>query len=87
MQQLLSLIRPPLLIFIYLFFVSITLGGESKKLLLWFMSKHVVPMFSSKSFMVSGLIFRYLIHFEFTFVYGIKKFSNFFILSLAVQFS
>ena len=51
------------------------------------MSKCVVPMFSSKSFMVSGLIFRYLIHFEFTFMYGVKKFSNFFILPVAVQFS
>ena len=51
------------------------------------MSKHVLPMFSSKSFMVSGLIFRYLIHFEFTFMYGVKKFSNFFILSVAVQYS
>ena len=29
-------------------------------------------MFSSKSFIVSGLIFRSLIHFEFIFVYGVK---------------
>ena len=29
------------------------------------MSKTVQPMFSSKSFIVSGLIFRSLIHFEF----------------------
>ena len=29
------------------------------------MSLSVLPMFSSKSFMVSGLIFRSLIHFEF----------------------
>ena len=29
-------------------------------------------MFSSKSFIVSGLIFRSLIHFEFTFVYSIR---------------
>ena len=29
------------------------------------MSASVLPMFSSKSFMVSGLIFRSLIHFEF----------------------
>ena len=30
-------------------------------------------MFSSKSFMVSGLTFRYLIHFEFIFVNSVKK--------------
>ena len=33
----------------------------------------VLPMFSSMSFMVSGLTFRSLIHFEFIFVYGVKN--------------
>jgi len=31
-------------------------------------------MFSAKSFIVSGLTFRSLIHFEFIFVYGVRKF-------------
>ena len=35
------------------------------------MSLSVLPMFSSKSFIVSGLTFRSLIHFEFIFVYGV----------------
>ena len=35
-------------------------------------------MFSSKSFTVSGLTFRSLIHFELIFVYGVKECSNFF---------
>ena len=39
------------------------------------MSENV--LFSSMSFMVSGLIFRSLIHFEFIFVYGVRKYSNF----------
>ena len=39
------------------------------------MSDSVLPMFSSRSFIVSGLIFRYLIHFEFIFVYSIRKCS------------
>ena len=30
-------------------------------------------MFSSRSFMVSGLTFKALIHFEFKLVYGIRK--------------
>ena len=34
-------------------------------------------MFSSKSFIVSGLTFRSLIHFEFIFVYGVRKCSSF----------
>ena len=32
-------------------------------------------MFSSRSFIVSGLTFRSLIHFEFIFVYGVRKCS------------
>ena len=51
------------------------------------MSSSVLPMFSSKSFIVSGLTFRTLIHFEFIFVYGVRKCSNFILLHLAVQFS
>ena len=44
-------------------------------------------MFSSKSFIVSNLIFRSLIHFEFIFVHGVRKCSNFVLLHVAVQFS
>ena len=61
-QKLLSLISSHLFIFVFIF---ITLGGGSKKILLWFMSESVLPMFSSKSFIVSGLTFRSLIQFEF----------------------
>ena len=43
-------------------------------------------MFSSKSFIVSGLTFRSLIHLEFIFVYGVRKYSNFILLHVAVQF-
>ena len=43
-------------------------------------------MFYSKSFIVSGLTFRSLIHFEFTFVYGVRECSNFILLQVAVQF-
>ena len=44
-------------------------------------------MFSSKSFIVSSLTFRSLIHFEFIFVYGVRERSNFILLHVAVQFS
>ena len=36
------------------------------------MSKSVLLIFSSKSFIVSGLTFRSFIHFEFTFVYDVR---------------
>ena len=44
-------------------------------------------MFSSKSFIASGLTLRSLIHFEFIFVYGVRKCSSFILLHVAVQFS
>ena len=51
------------------------------------MSLSVLPMFSSKSFLVSGLTFRSVIHFEFIFVNNVRKCSNFILLHVAVQFS
>ena len=53
-QKLLSLIRPYLFIFVFIF---ITLGGGLKKILLHFISKSAQPMFSSKIFIVAGLTF------------------------------
>ena len=37
--------------------------------------------------MVSGLTFKSLIHFEFIFVYGVRKWSSLILLRIAVQFS
>ena len=51
------------------------------------MSLSVLPMFSSKSFIVSGLKFRSLIRFEFIFVYGVRKCSNFILLHVVIQVS
>uniref|UniRef100_A0A8D0U310 Uncharacterized protein n=1 Tax=Sus scrofa TaxID=9823 RepID=A0A8D0U310_PIG len=83
-QKLFSLIRSHL--FIFVFTVS-TLSGESEKMLLSFMSESVWPVFSSKNFIVSGLISRSLIHFEFVFVYGVRECSHFILFHVAVQFS
>ena len=44
-------------------------------------------MFFSRSFIVSGLTFRSLIHFEFIFVCGVRMCSNFIILQVVDQFS
>ena len=51
------------------------------------MSESVLPMFSSKSLIVSGLMFRSLIHFELIFVYGVSKCSSFILLQVDDQFS
>ena len=56
-------------------------------MLLSFMSESVWPTFSSKSFIVSGLIPRSLIHLEFIFVYGVRECSHFILFHMAVQFS
>ena len=44
------------------------------------------PMFSW-SFIVSGLTFRSLIHFDFISVYGVRKCSSFILLQVVDQFS
>ena len=76
-QKLLSLIKSHLFIFV---FIVITLGGGSEKILLWFMLEIVWPMFSSRSVIVSGLIFSFLIYFEFTLEYGVRECSNYILL-------
>ena len=47
------------------------------------MSKNILPVFCSRSFVVSCLIFRSLNHFEFVFEYGLMEWSNYF--HVAVQ--
>uniref|UniRef100_A0ABI7ZUU8 Uncharacterized protein n=1 Tax=Felis catus TaxID=9685 RepID=A0ABI7ZUU8_FELCA len=59
----------------------------SNKKLLKLRSKRLLPVFSSGVLMVSCLTFRSFIHFEFIFVYGIRKWSSFILLHVAVQFS
>ena len=46
------------------------------------MSESVLPTFSSRNFIASGLKFRSLIHFEFIFVYGVRKCSSFSLLQV-----
>lgn len=48
------------------------LRDVSKKVLLPLVSKSILPEFSSRSFTVSTLTFRFLIHLEFVFVYGVR---------------
>ena len=47
--------------------------------------KCVLTLFSFRSFMASSLTFRSLICFEFIFVYGVKRCSNFVLLHVTVQ--
>ena len=49
------------------------------------MSESVLPSFPL-GVLVSGLMFRSLIHFEFIFVYGVRKYSSFIRLQVVDQF-
>ena len=82
-KKLLSLIRSHLFIFVSIFII---VGEGSKKTLLQLMSKGILPILSSRSFIVSAVTFRSLIHFEFIFVYGVREYSIFVILQDASQF-
>ena len=68
--NILSLIKSHFFIVV---FISSVLGGISEKVLWQFMSYGVLAIFSSRSFLASGFTFRYLIHFELIFVYGVKN--------------
>uniref|UniRef100_A0A452RPW4 Coagulation factor VIII n=1 Tax=Ursus americanus TaxID=9643 RepID=A0A452RPW4_URSAM len=49
--------------------------------------KSLLPVFSSRILMDSYLTFRSFIHFEFIFMYGVKKWSSFILPHVGVQFS
>ena len=61
-QKLVSLIRSHWFIFV---FISVALGDYPEKTFVRLMSDNVLPMFSSRSFMVSSRMFKSLSHFEF----------------------
>ena len=58
-----------------LFLVLLLLTEETypKKILLRPLSESILPMFSFRSFVVSGLKFKSLIHFEFIFVHDVRE--------------
>ena len=51
------------------------------------MPKSVLPMFYSKSFIVSGLTFKSFIYFEFIFVHDVRTCSSFIFLHIVDPFS
>ena len=74
MQKLFILIKSYLFI---LSFMSLALGDVSVKILLHGVSEIFLPMFSSRTFMVSRLIFKSFIHFEFIFCVWYKMMVEF----------
>ena len=50
-------------------------------------SENILPMFSSRSFMVSCVVFQALRSFEFIFVYGVRVCSSFIDFYAVVQLS
>ena len=64
-------------LFVYFYLLIFMSISWTKKSLVYFMSENVLPMFPSRSFLVSCLSFKSLSHFEFIFVYGAKLCSNF----------
>ena len=58
-----------------------------EKMLLQAMSKILLPIFSPRIFMGSGLTLKLLIYFEFILVCGVRRWSSFIFLLLSVQFS
>ena len=74
-----------ILLFCFLYFA---LKDRCKYILLGFISKNILSVFSSRYFMVSGLKFSSSIHFYFLFfsVYGVRKCSNLSVLHVVAKF-
>ena len=73
--------------FVYSFFYVLALGDILVKILLHGITEIFPLMFSSRTFMVSWLIFKSFIHLEFIFVYGVSWRSSFIFMHEAVQIS
>ena len=84
MQKLFNLMSFHLFI---LSFMSLALGDISVKILLHGISEIFLPIFFSRTFMVSQLIFKSFIHLEFILVYGVSWWSSFIYLHVPVQIS
>ena len=69
MQKIFILMRSYLFI---LSFMSLALGDILVKILLCGISEIFLPLFSSRTFVVSQLIFMSFTHLEFIFVYGVS---------------
>ena len=82
MQKLFILIRTHLFVFTFMFFA---LGNISVKILSHGISEIFLPMFSSRTFMVSQLILKSFIHLEFIFVYDVSWSLSFNFLHVAPQ--
>ena len=80
MQNLKSLIR-------FCLFLLFFLWEPDLRKYCYNLCQKAFPIFSSGSFMVLCLIFNSLSHSEFTFMYGVRKCSNFIHLHVAVQLS
>uniref|UniRef100_A0A8D1FYQ7 Uncharacterized protein n=1 Tax=Sus scrofa TaxID=9823 RepID=A0A8D1FYQ7_PIG len=83
-QKLVSLMRSHWFSFA---FISVALGDGPEKTFVRLMSENVLPMFSSRSLMVSCLLFRSFSHFEFVLVHGVRVCSSFIDMHVAVQVS
>ena len=83
-QKLLSLIRSHLFLFLFSLFQKM-----DPKRYCCDLCQSVLPMFPSRSFIVSGLIFRSLIHFDFIFVELVLEnvLISLFYMWLAIQLS
>ena len=82
-QKLLSLTRSHLFIFAFIpLFWEVGHRGSCCDL-----CQSVLPMFSSRSFIVSDLTFRSLSILSLFFVYGVRKCSSFMLLQVVDQFS
>ena len=70
---------------LFLLFLPLFLLLDLKKSLPRLMSRNWPHVFSSRSLMVSGLIFKSSVHFELIFAYYIRQWSSFILFHVSIQ--
>ena len=70
-QKSLILIKPNLSFFVF-FFLFLLLFKSFLRIHYQIQGREILPLFSSKSFVILDIIFRLLIHFELTFAYDVR---------------
>ena len=72
----------------YLFFLllPLILKSDWKKSSLRSFSRSWLSLFSSRSFMVSGLTFKYSVNFALNIMYGVRQWFSFILLNVIAQF-
>ena len=66
--------------------VALAFGVRSEKSAPRLTTRSLLPMFSSRNFMISGVTFKSVVYLGLVFVHGVRQWSSFVLLNVAASF-